>query len=470
MESSSKLYGSGGRFSEQMNVTLAQLNNSLAVDKRLYAEDIRGSVAYAEILSEINLLTKSEFDQIKSAFNIILREWKNDEIVLKVDDEDVHSVNERRLIEIIGDVGRKLHTGRSRNEQVVVDMKLWMKDAIKKLLEVLSTLLETFVIQSEKHIDVIMPGYTHLQRAQPVRFSHWLLAHGFFLNSDCDRLIQLFERVNVLPLGSGAIAGSPFNINRKRLAELLGFKEISNNSMNVVADRDFVVEFNFICTLISTHLSRLSEDCILFSTKEFSFIKISSEYATGSSLMPQKYNADSLEIVRGTTGSIFGQLANILMTLKGLPSTYNKDLQVDKQSMFLVFDNIMLSMNVIRGVIQTMTVNEDNCLKALSYDMLATDLAYYLVRKEVPFRDAHHCASLVVDYATNNNTEVDKVPLEALKDISIHFTDDVTECWSFEKSVEQYKCQGGTSRKSVQIQIAEIRNTVDLLRRFYNKA
>lgn len=231
-------------------------------------------------------------------------------------------------------------------------------------------------------------------------------------------MLQLFERVNVLPLGSGAIAGSPFNINRKKLAELLDFKEISKNSMNVVADRDFVIEFNFICTLISTHLSRLSEDCILFSTKEFSFIKISSEYATGSSLMPHKYNADSLEIVRGTTGSIFGQLANILVTLKGLPSTYNKDLQVDKQSMFLVFDNMMLSINVIRGVVQTMTVNEEKCRKALSYDMLATDLAYYLVRKEVPFRDAHHCASLVVDYATKNNMEVDKVPLKALKDIS----------------------------------------------------
>lgn len=257
-----------------------------------------------------------------------------------------------------------------------------------------------------------------------------------------------------MPLGSGAIAGNPFDIDRKKIATLLGFERITSNSMNAVSDRDFVVEFNFIATLISTHLSRLSEDLILYSTKEFSFIKLSGCFSTGSSLMPQKFNPDCLELVRGLTGGIFGQLTSIIVTLKGLPSTYNKDLQLDKQSMFFVFDNIQLSLGVISGVIDTMDVVKTNCENALSFDMLATDLAYYLVRKGMAFRDAHHCASKVVDYATKNKVQLNQVPLSAMKAVSFKFEEDVHDIWSFEKSVEQYKAPGGTSLQSVKDQIA----------------
>lgn len=312
-----------------------------------------------------------------------------------------------------------------------------------------------------------------------MRFSHWLLSHGFFLQSDCERLKQLLDRVDVMPLGSGAIAGNPFEINRERLANLLGFKSMTKNSMNAVADRDFVgefcffmtrnldhrpnvisVEFNFVATLISTHLSRLSEDLILFNTKEFNFIKLSGGFATGSSLMPQKFNPDCLELVRGLTGGIFGQLANIIVTLKGLPSTYNKDLQMDKQSMFYVHDNVRLSLKVIAGVIETMQVLEANCRSALSFDMLATDLAYYLVRKGIAFRDAHHSASKVVDYANSHGMGINELPLAVMRSINGKFDDDVSDIWSFEQSVEQYSAAGGTSLSSVKDQIAFLKDFV----------
>lgn len=290
------------------------------------------------------------------------------------------------------------------------------------------------------------------------------MSYGFFFQSDCDRLRQLYERINAsMPLGSGAISGNPFDINRKKLCKLLNFTSMTLNSMNAVSNRDDIVEFNFISTMISMHLSRMAEDLILYSTKEFNFIKLSNEFCTGSSLMPQKFNADSLELVRGTCGGICGQLISMIVTLKALPSTYNKDLQCDKQSMFTVFDSISLALKVMNGVVETMTVLKENCLKALSYDMLATDLAYYLVRKGVPFRDAHHCSSRAVDFATKNCLEINKLPMSELKEINGKFADDVYEIFSFEKSVEQYQGIGGTSKKSVLMQIQVIK---DFLRNF----
>jgi argininosuccinate lyase len=295
------------------------------------------------------------------------------------------------------------------------------------------------------------------QRAQPIRFSHWLLSYGFFFQSDCERLTQLQERVDVMPLGSGAISGNPLDINRHELAELLNFKRVSMNSMNAVSDRDFVCEFNFVSSMISIHLSRLSEDLILYSTKEFNFVKLSNDFCTGSSLMPQKLNPDSIELVRGTSGGIIGQLVSMLTTLKGLPSTYNKDLQNDKESMFYVFDKIVLSLKVMLGVIDTLEIFEENCRNALSYEMLATDLAYYLVRKGMPFRDAHHCASMVVDAATKSRLDISKLPLAEFQAISEKFTEDVYDIFSFEKSVEQYQVTGGTSKRSVMEQITHLK-------------
>lgn len=256
-----------------------------------------------------------------------------------------------------------------------------------------------------------------------------------------------------MPLGSGAISGNPFNINRHELAKLLNFKNVTMNSMHAVSDRDYICEFNFVSSMISMHLSRLSEDLILYSTKEFNFIKLSGEFCTGSSLMPQKYNPDSIELLRGTCGGILGQLMNMMTTLKGLPSTYNKDLQGDKESMFYVFDKIVLSLKVMCGVIDTMQIFQENCHNALSFDMLATDLAYYLVRRGMPFRDAHHCASKAVDAAQKNHLDINKLPMSEFKAISEKFNEDVYNIFSFESSVEQYQVVGGTSKKSIMEQL-----------------
>ncbi|KAG5674454.1 hypothetical protein PVAND_004424 [Polypedilum vanderplanki] len=457
-QKTSKLWGCDGRFARQMNDNLAQLNNSLHIDKRLVQEDIFGSFAYSKSLCQAQIIQPNELEMIQSALYEISNEWKNGTVVLKDDDEDIHSANERLLIEKIGNVGRKIHTGRSRNDQVILDMKLWIKKAISDILEIFSTFLNVIIEKAEENIDILMPGYTHLQRAQPIRVSHWLLSYGFFFQADCERLKQIFERVNLsMPLGSGAISGNPFEIDRIELAKNLNFRGVTMNSMNAVSDRDFVCEFNFVASMISIHLSRLSEDLILYSTKEFNYIKLSNEFCTGSSLMPQKFNADSIELVRGTTGSIIGQLMNILTTLKGLPSTYNKDLQGDKESMFYVYDKIILSLKVMVGVIDTLEIFKENCWNALSYDMLATDLAYYLVRKGKAFRDAHHCASAVVDVASKSGVDINKLPLTAFKMVSESFNEDVYNIFSFEKSVEQYQIIGGTSKTSVLEQIAHLK-------------
>lgn len=381
----------GGRYSKGTDHVLSRVNNSLTVDKRLYSEDLDGSIAYAKSLAEAKLLTQSEFKVICYGLETIRDEWKKETIKLLPRDEDVHTVNERRLVEIIGpQIGGKLHTGRSRNEQVVVDMKLWMRNAVNDILKQLGAMIKGINDLATRYIDVLMPGYTHMQKAQPVRFSHWILSYAFYFKEDYHRFQEFYNRMNVLPLGSGAIAGNPFNINRHKLAGDLGFNGVSYNSMNAVADRDFVVEFNFLSTLTTVHLSRLAEDLILYSTKEYNFLELSEEYTTGSSLMPQKRNPDSLELIRGISGNVFGQHCGLLMTLKGLPSTYNKDLQCDKSGMFAVYDQMVLSLTLMTGVITTIRLDEERCLSALSYDMLATDMVRIL-RLVIHFNNFIHC-------------------------------------------------------------------------------
>ncbi|XP_052868660.1 argininosuccinate lyase [Anopheles cruzii] len=452
----------GGRYSKTTDHVLAKVNNSLAVDKRLYSQDIDGSIAYAKSLAEAGLLTQSEYKVIVYGLETCRSEWSKGTIKLLPRDEDVHTVNERRLFEIIGpQIAGKLHTGRSRNEQVVVDMKLWMRDAIADLQQLLLDLVQSINDVAERYIDVVMPGYTHMQRAQPVRFSHWLLSYGFYFQEDHNRFTEFGKRMNVLPLGSGALAGNPFNINRHQLAADLGFDGVSHNSMNVVSDRDFVVEFNFLSTLVAVHMSRLSEDLILYATKEYNFVELSEEYTTGSSLMPQKRNPDSLELIRGITGPVFGQHCAILMTLKGLPSTYNKDLQCDKSGMFGVYDQMQLCLSLMAGIIRTMRVDEDRCLSALGYEMLATDMAYYLVRRGIPFREAHHISGEVVAHAEKVKIPINKLTLEDLQEISPYFDETISRIWNYENSVEQYTVVGGTSRLSVQEQIRVLRTFVD---------
>uniref|UniRef100_A0A7N8Y0I6 Argininosuccinate lyase n=1 Tax=Mastacembelus armatus TaxID=205130 RepID=A0A7N8Y0I6_9TELE len=366
-------------------------------------------------------------------------EWSKGIFVIQPGDEDIHTANERRLKELIGEAAGKLHTGRSRNDQVVTDMRLWMRDAISTVTENALQLISTMVERAAAEIDVLFPGYTHMQRAQPIRWSHWILSHAVALSRDVDCLQEIKRRVNVLPLE-------------------LGFDAISLNSMDATGQRDFVVEFLFWASLCLTHLSKMAEDLMLYSTKEFSFITLSDAYSTGSSLMPQKKNADSLELIRSKAGRVFGRCAGFMMTLKGLPSSYNKDLQEDKEAMFDCYDTVHAVLQVTSGVMSTLKINQSVMEAALSPDMLATDLAYYLVRKGVPFREAHGISGKAVFTAESKNITLNQLTVEDLSAISPLFGSDVSSVWNYRSSVEQYSAPGGTAKSSVTAQVEHLRN------------
>ncbi|RWS08998.1 argininosuccinate lyase-like protein [Dinothrombium tinctorium] len=456
---SSKLWG--GRFSTRMDPIMERFNASIGFDKRLFEADLKGSRVYAMALRQAGLLTENECKKINDALLIIENEWKANAFEIKPGDEDIHTANERRLKELIGEsIGGKLHTGRSRNDQVATDVRLWMKESMNHLKKLTLDLIQVITLRAEKEIEVIMPGYTHLQRAQPVLWSHWLLSYAWMLKDDFERLQNVLWRTDVCPLGSGAIAGNPFEINRDFITKQLSFRESSSNSMHAVADRDFVAEFQFWASLTATHLSRLAEDLIIFSTKEFGFVTLSDAYSTGSSLMPQKKNADSLELIRGKSARILGNCTAILTLLKGIPSTFNKDLQEDKEKLFDTYDTISDVIKVATGTVETLTLNCEECKKALSTDMLATDLAYFLVRKGLPFRNAHETAGKVVSVAEQLKCDILNVPFDTLKNISELFTEDVKSICDFGSSVEQYKSKGGTATSSVNLQIFDMKQWI----------
>uniref|UniRef100_A0A8C4GDS2 Argininosuccinate lyase n=1 Tax=Dicentrarchus labrax TaxID=13489 RepID=A0A8C4GDS2_DICLA len=419
----SKLWG--GRFVGDTDPVMEKFNASIAYDQRMWDADIRGSKAYVKALEKAKLVTADEMNQILQGLDQISDEWSKGVFVVKPGDEDIHTANERRLKELIDAPAGKLHTGRSRNDQVCL-----------------------------YKIDVLCPGYTHMQRAQPIRWSHWILSHAVALSRDVDQLQEIKKRVNVLPLGSGAIAGTPFDIDRELLRKELGFDDISLNSMDATGQRDFVVEFLFWASLCLTHLSKMAEDLMLYSTKEFSFVTLSDAYSTGSSLMPQKKNADSLELIRSKAGRVFGRCAGFMMTLKGLPSSYNKDLQEDKEAMFDCYDTVHAVLQVTTGVMSTLKVRD---LTALSPDMLATDLAYYLVRKGVPFREAHGISGKAVFTAESRNIALNQLTVEDLSAVSPQFESDVSSVWDYRSSVEQYTAPGGTAKSSVAAQVEHMR-------------
>uniref|UniRef100_A0AAR2IHB3 argininosuccinate lyase n=1 Tax=Pygocentrus nattereri TaxID=42514 RepID=A0AAR2IHB3_PYGNA len=425
----SKLWG--GRFVGATDPVMEKFNASIAYDQRMWDEDIRGSKAYVMALQKAGLVTQEEMEQIHGGLDKVFVEWSSGKFHIKPGDEDVHTANERRLKELIGEAAGKLHTGRSRNDQVVTDMRLWLRNGIDTLKGNAIELINTMVERAAVEIEILFPGYTHMQRAQPIRWSHWIL--------------------------SGAIAGNPFNIDRELLRKELDFDGISINSMDATGQRDFVAEFLFWGSMCLTHLSKMAEDLILYSTKEFSFISLSDAYSTGSSLMPQKKNADSLELIRSKAGRVFGRCAGFLMTLKGLPSTYNKDLQEDKEAMFDVYDTVHAVLQVATGVISTLKVNQKHMEAALSPDMLATDLAYYLVRKGVPFREAHSCSGKAVYQAESKNVPLNQLTVKDLHSASPLFDSDVSSVWDYTSSVEQYSAPGGTARSSVTAQIEHMR-------------
>jgi argininosuccinate lyase len=452
---SSKLWG--GRFTGKTDPLMEQFNASIRFDQRLWAADLRGSQAYARALARAGILTTEEAEQIVAGLEGVADEWRQGRFELQPGDEDIHTANERRLTELIGAVAGKLHTGRSRNDQIATDVRLWLREEIAGLRGHLHSLIRIATDRAEAEIDLLLPGYTHLQPAQPVRWSHWLLSHAWPWQRDAQRLDEVAARVNVLPLGSGALAGNPFPIDRMAIAADLGFAGITGNSLDGVRDRDFIAEFLFWATLTMLHLSQLAEDLIIYSSREFGFVTLADAYSTGSSLMPQKKNPDALELLRGKSGRIMGGMTGLMTTLKGLPTSYNKDLQEDKEPLFDAVDNLSGSLQIACGVLSTLTPNPSALQAALSTEMLATDLADYLVRKGVPFRETHHVAGAAVRMAEVQGIPLAELELEDLQKLHTAFAEDVAGVWEFEQSVERRDVAGGTSRRAVLAQIEELR-------------
>ena len=397
-------------------------------------------------------MSDKEGDVIKQALQTILERGRADGNYFdEIEAEDIHSFIEARLVEIAGDAGRKLHTGRSRNDQVATDLRLWLRDAIDSLLNALRSAQAALLDLAESKREAVLPGYTHLQRAQPILFAHWCLAYFEMLSRDRERLQETRKRVNVLPLGSAALAGSSFSVDREAVARELGFENISRNSIDAVSDRDFCVEFVSGCSLIMVHLSRLAEEIILYSTTEFGFFKLSDAVATGSSLMPQKKNPDSMELVRGKAGRVFGDLVSLLTMLKGLPLAYNKDMQEDKEAVFDSFDTARACLEVSALVLRNVELNEDKMRAAASQGMMnATELADYLVRKGVPFREAHETVGRIVMMALEKNVELNELALDELRKFSNEIESDVFESLTLEKTLGSKSVAGGTAPETLQ--------------------
>lgn len=450
----------GGRFSEPTDDDLRKLNDSIGFDRRMYDQDIRGSIAYARAIADAGILTPDEADQIVHGLEQVKAEFDAGTFVLQPADEDIHTAVERRLTELVGAVGGRLHTGRSRNDQVATDLRLWVMESIISIEGQMELLQEALIEQAESHINTLLPGYTHLQPAQPITAAHWLMSFFWMLARDRERLSDAGQGAGVSPLGSGALAGTPLDIDRTKLAYALGFHSISQNSLDAVSDRDFVAETLFGLALMGTHLSRLAEDIIIYSNPAFGFITLNDRYSTGSSLMPQKRNADPLELTRGKTGRLIGYLTGFLTTLKGLPSTYNKDLQEDKEAIFGAFDTLTRLLPVITAIIRTLKLNPDRMRAALGEDMLATDLADYLVKKGLPFRQAHHVVGRVIQIAQDQGITLSQIPIENLQDLSDLFTDDVRDVFDFSASVAARKAPGGPAPSAVRDQIALARESL----------
>ena len=451
----------GGVFREPTDEDLRALNDSIDFDRRMYAQDIHGSIAYARALADAGVITDDEAAQIVSGLEAVRLEFETGGFVIQPGDEDIHTAVERRLTELIGPVGGKLHTGRSRNDQVATDFRLWVLDEIGELDVLMTQLQRALLLKAEKNLKTLMPGYTHLQPAQPITAAHWLLSFFWMLERDRDRLCDTQRRTGVMPLGSGALSGTPFAINRDKLATELGMASYSHNSLDAVSDRDFAAELIFDLTLMATHLSRLAEDIIIYSNPLFGFIRLDDRYSTGSSLMPQKRNADPMELTRGKTGRLIGHLAGFLATLKGLPSAYNKDLQEDKEPVFDAVDTTKLLLPVLTAIIQTLQFNANQMQRALSDDMLATDLAEYLVMRGVPFREAHHVVGAGVRQAAEAGIQLSELSLEQWQALSPHFGEDFQQVFDFAAAVERRQTTGGTSTVAVQQQIEEARSLLD---------
>ncbi|HEY2962662.1 MAG TPA: argininosuccinate lyase [Pyrinomonadaceae bacterium] len=447
----------GGRFQGKADPQFAEFNNSFRFDRRVFEADVRASLAYCAALERARVLTATEAEQIRAGLESVRAEG----LPVESAAEDVHSFVEARLVALVGDVGRRLHTGRSRNDQVSTDFRIWMREALDDLDGLIREAQTALVEFGEANEAVVLPGYTHLQRAQPVLLAHWCLAYLEMLARDRERLKETRRRVNVLPLGSAALAGTSFPIDREALAASLGFESVARNSLDAVSDRDFCVEFLSNCALLMVHLSRLAEDVILYATTEFGFFELGDAIATGSSLMPQKKNPDSMELVRGKAGRVFGDLLGMLTTLKGLPLAYNKDMQEDKEAVFDSFDTVSACLRVTVTVLRNISVNKERTLAAASRGyMNATELADYLVRKGMPFRDAHEVVGKIVMRAIEQGQELDQLSLSELQAFSTLIAEDVHIALSLEQTLMSKSQTGGTSPASVSAALAKARESL----------
>jgi len=443
----------GGRFDEQLDPDAWKLNTSIDIDRRLADQDVRGSLTWAKAIFNIGVLTESECSQICEGLEAIQAEFTSEEFVYLEGDEDIHSAVERRLGEMIGPLAGKLHTGRSRNDQVATDSRLWLLDHLPKVEAALAGLQVALVWRAEIDLGIMMPGYTHLQRAQPILLSHWWLSHFWPLQRDRKRLEELKARTASLPLGSAALAGASFPIDRAAMALDLGFASPSANSIDAVSDRDFIAEFLFCVAMTGVHLSRFAEAIILFNSAEFGFLELSDAYSTGSSLMPQKKNPDVFELARGKSGTLTGLLTGFLGTLKGLPSTYDKDLQEDKSAMFASYDNLVSTLPVLAAAIRTLDINPERMQAAIDPASMATDLADDLVRKGVPFREAHSLVGQAVGLASRSGKSLVALSRKELSSISPALDVDLSAVLDPRQSIARHSCIGGTALESVQTQI-----------------
>lgn len=448
--------GEGARFTGKTDPVMEKFNNSLNVDRVMWMADIDGSIAYSQCIEAAGVLSAEEGTSIRSGLEKVRAEWAAGTFVVKDGDEDIHTANERRLTELIGPAGGKVHTGRSRNDQVVTDVRLHLRGTCEKLGGLLRGLIEVAAKRAAAEADIIMPGYTHLQSAQPIRWGHWLLSHAWSWKRDAERLEQAAARMNECPLGSGALAGNPFGIDREALSDSLGFARPVQNSIDAVSDRDFVAELSFWAAMLQVHLSKFAEDLIIWNTQEFAFVKMADAYATGSSLMPQKKNPDALELLRGKASRQIGHTMTLLTMLKGTPTAYNKDNQEDKEAIFGALNTAEDALNIATGVLSTLDPKPERMKAALSSFMLATDLSEYLVRKGVPFRETHHISGQAVQMAETRGCALTDLTLQDLQTLHPLFTDDVMAVWDYEVAIERRDSTGGTSKRSVLKQAEEL--------------
>lgn len=450
---------SSARLTQPTDKFVEEFTASVEFDQRMFRQDIRGSIAHATMLSEVGVLTAEERDQIIDGLNKIETEIENDEFEWSIAQEDVHMNIEARLIALIGEVGKKLHTGRSRNDQVATDVRLYLRDMIQPIRSELNRLQDALLSVAEREADTILPGFTHLQTAQPVTFGHHMLAWYEMLVRDAERLEDCEKRVNSLPLGAAALAGTTFPIDREMTANLLGFDRICQNSLDAVSDRDFAIEFNSFASILMMHLSRFSEELIIWSSAQFDYVDLGDAFCTGSSIMPQKKNPDVPELIRGKTSRVYGNMFNLLTLMKNQPLAYNKDNQEDKEPLFDTIDTLIGSLRVYADMMAAITVKADNMRQsALRGYATATDLADYLVRKGTPFRDAHEVVGLSVAYGLKHNKDLSEMSLEELKQFSDQIENDVFEVLTLEGSVAARNHLGGTAPEQVRAAIKRARS------------